>query len=252
MSSNSNKELNRNEYWMFGVHACLAALSNPKRKIIRVLISQKNKEILKDIQITRSIVELVNNDDLNNLFPIGTAHQGIAIQTQILPNENFILFLEKYKTNKTINLLILDQVQDPRNIGGMIRSALAFNVDAIILTDSGTPEESGNIAKSAAGAIEFMPMIRVPNLARAIKKLKAEKFWITGLTQNGSKSLTKNSFPDRSALIIGSEGKGLRNLTEKLCDFLIKIEINSKVESLNNANAAAIALYEISQKNNLN
>ena len=145
-------------------------------------------------------------------------------------------------------VLILDQVTDPRNIGAIMRSALALGASAIIMTDRHAPEETGALAKTAAGALEKLSIIRVTNLARALDSLKEAGFTLVGLEAGGTAALDPFAAEPRLGLVLGSEGAGMRRLTREGCDHLAAIPISPDSESLNVSVAAAIALYATSFK----
>ena len=144
-------------------------------------------------------------------------------------------------------MVILDQVTDPHNIGAIVRSAAAFSADAVILTEYNSPSENNTIVKCAAGACESVPLVKVTNLASCMKTLKKEGYWIIGLDGHTETELNQSIFSDKIALVLGSEGTGMRKLTKDNCDYIAKIKISSNLESLNVSNAAAIALYEFSR-----
>ena len=145
-----------------------------------------------------------------------------------------------------LKVILLDQLSDPRNVGAIMRSARAFGVTAIIATRRNTPEESGALARTATGALEHVPMVRVVNLSRAIQKLQAASITVAGLASDGGMGVKSLSQFPRLAVVVGAEGPGLRRLTRNHCDHLVRIEINNDADSLNVSNAAAIALYAAS------
>ncbi|WP_084264668.1 23S rRNA (guanosine(2251)-2'-O)-methyltransferase RlmB [Sneathiella glossodoripedis] len=238
--------------WLYGDHAVLAALTNPNRKIKRLLITksketQLSAEDLKAVSSTPNL-EYVSTDELNDMLPEGAIHQGIALKATPLPDYSLedIPNLFEGKTHQAI--AVLDQVTDPHNVGAITRSAAAFGIGAIVLPDRRSPSITGVLARSASGAIESVPLIRVNNLARALDKLAEMGFWRIGMDGRADQELeTAITGANRIALVLGSEGKGLRRLTEEKCDLLGKLPISSKIESLNVSNAAAIAFYEIAK-----
>ena len=145
------------------------------------------------------------------------------------------------------HVLILDQVTDPQNIGAIIRSAVAFNTLALIVQDKNAPAETGAMAKASAGMIEHLPIARVTNLSRAIEQLKNAGFWTIGMDGYAQNTVAEMNKSGKTAIIMGSEGKGMRRLVEESCDATVKLPMNEKVESLNVATAAAIVLYEINK-----
>ena len=143
-------------------------------------------------------------------------------------------------------VLILDQVTDPHNVGAIIRSAAAFGAKAIITTDRHAPPESGVLAKSASGALEALPWVRVTNLSRAMDQLADMGYWRIGLDGHAKQDVRDVDFGDNIALVLGAEGKGIRKGTADHCDGLVKLPISRTIESLNVSNAAAVALYVFS------
>lgn len=236
------KDVRSKNLLLYGKHACLAALNNNQRKILKIFIT-KNFDA-STLPAKLSIVpQLITNEEIEKIIPDGSVHQGIIIETMPL-SEPGISYVEK----KGGIVVILDQVTDPQNIGAILRTATAFNVTAIIIPKDNAPEESASLAKAASGALEIVPIIRVTNLVRTIEDLKKHDYWFIGMDGQtdtdigGIKDVSRNT-----ALVMGAEGKGLRRLTREACDFIAKIPISSKVESLNVSNAAAIGLYCLSR-----
>lgn len=176
-------------------------------------------------------------------------HQGVALLVETLCQPSIDELLNRVNTKKTSCVVILDQVTDPNNVGAIIRSALAFSVDAIIVPQNQAAKESSALVKASSGAFERVPMIYVVNLASAIKQFKSSGYWVLGLSGNakGDLSSFQKYFDGKVAIVLGSEGSGMRRLTSESCDLLAKITISSEMENLNISCAAAIALYEISR-----
>ena len=241
-------KLQAEQYWMFGIHACLAAIKNPNRLIQKVLVTENSYQHIEpaDKQNFKAL-NIVNGNFFNSILPPGSLHQGIAVLTKTLRQDSLESIVFKNQGHMRVRILGLDKAQDSRNIGAIIRSAAAFDVDAIITPDKGSPEENANMARTAAGALEIVPFVRVKNFARALNFLKKNNFWITGLSQNGDQKLEEFSFSSKCALIVGSEGSGLRKLTLDSCDNHVKIDTTNRVESLNIAQATTIALYEMNR-----
>lgn len=231
--------------WLYGVHACKAALQNKNRLLFEVcLLNEKSLEqIPSDLILLDSKVKTVDKAWFEKKFGIGAVHQGIAIQVSALLSYSFEELAEIEDPNQLV--IILDQVNDPHNVGAIIRSAAAFGTKAIVMTDRNAPDESGVLAKSASGALELVPLIRCSNLAQAIEKLKKIGFWTYGFAESGNASLQKTDFSGKVALILGAEGKGMRRLTSENCDFLVRLETSQNFSTLNVSNAAAIALYTV-------
>lgn len=225
-------------FWLYGQHAVEAALQNPIRKKIKI----KSVKPLLDSFTQHIPTQIVSRAEIEALCPEGAVHQGIALQVAPLPLKNIEEILSENKKQDV--LLILDQVTDPHNIGAILRSAAAFDASAVIIADSHAPQETSTLVKSSCGGIEIVPLIRVPNLARAMELIKKNGYWILGLDGKAKGTITQGKLPEKTAFVLGSEGSGLRRLTEENCDTLIKLPISPKMESLNVSNAAAIALYE--------
>lgn len=231
------------QIWLYGVHACRRALENPHRQVISILAL--NESVLAKVvvnSVDRSKVKLVDRRQLEVLLQQGAVHQGIAVQVAPLPS----IMIDDLEKDASLNqcVVVLDQVSDPHNVGAILRSAAVFGAKALILTDRNAPSESGVLAKSASGALELVPMIRVTNLAHAIKDLKDIGFWCVGFAETGTKTLDQIDLKGKIALVLGAEGDGMRRLTKDLCDFTVRLPAASSFSALNVSNAAAIALYE--------
>ncbi|MBL4895119.1 MAG: 23S rRNA (guanosine(2251)-2'-O)-methyltransferase RlmB [Emcibacter sp.] len=240
-----------NDLWLFGKHPVLAALNNPKRAITRLLVTKRGADqyLAQFSEINQSVrplnPEIILPDVLEKILPPDCLHQGIALQTYALPDVD-LMDCCTIEGDGSHLLLILDQITDPHNVGAIMRSAAAFGARAIISTDRHAPPESGTLAKSASGALEVLPWIRVTNLSRTLDALAEMGYWRLGLDGSADLSIKQADFGKNIALVLGAEGKGLRKGTQTHCDALIKLPIRRTVESLNVSNAAAIALYEFS------
>ena len=244
LNTNNNHS---NEYWLYGNHSCKAALYNHNREIKKILLKKSNLDLV-PLHLHNK-VEFLENGKLPTNVSKELVAQGIAILTKPLKQPSITEFLDRYDQPEKELLILLDHVSDPQNIGSIFRSAAAFSVSGIITTLDNAPGERQSMVKAAVGAFESLPFIQINNLVNAIKILKQYGYWIIGLDCDTEKSLTdyKRAPREKTVLILGSEEKGLRELTKKHCDFLLKIPINRDVESLNVACAAAIALYKITQ-----
>jgi 23S rRNA (guanosine2251-2'-O)-methyltransferase len=227
---------------LYGTHAALAALANPMRRIKRVLVTKNvQKELEKKLAGIKNI-SVIDGQKLESLLPPGSVHQGIAVEYEPLEQPSLQEWLSE-KINKPV--LLLDQVTDPHNVGAILRSAAAFDVGAVIVTDRNAPQESGVMAKAASGALETVPLIAVTNLVQAMELIKKAGYWIAGLDGNAKQSIHEAKLDTKTALVLGAEGEGLRRLTAEHCDFLMRLPMSNRMESLNVSNAAAVALYEL-------
>lgn len=238
-----HKKRSSDGYWIWGVHACEAALNNPNRVIRRIVATNNAAKQLGVVHHGDARLEVLPPDTIARLLPSDAIHQGIALKVESLDPADWQDVLADRKT-----ILVLDQVTDPHNVGAIMRSAAAFDVGAIILPKDHAPDEGGVLARAASGALDIVPVYRVPNLAGALKELKDEGYWIAGLAGEASASIDKAAEYNPLCLVLGAEGKGMRRLTRELCDVLLSIPISSRMESLNVSNAAAVALYAISAK----
>jgi 23S rRNA (guanosine2251-2'-O)-methyltransferase len=191
----------------------------------------------------QKILQIISRRDLEELLPPGAVHQGVALETAPLGGADLGAITDIAPDNALV--VLLDQASDPRNIGAVMRSAAAFGAAAMILPDRHTPEATGVLAKAASGALERLPLVRVTNIARTLAQLKDADFWCIGLDGDADSPLNTAARPGRVALVIGSEGRGLRRLTAEKCDALAAIPMRAEAGSLNLSAAAAIALYEL-------
>jgi len=237
---------NRPRFW--GRHAVSAALANPVRTVRRVWGTREALAAFggfpSDLPVTYAEVA-----DLGRLVPQDAPHQGIVIEVDPLPDIWLADLLEE-TANEGPNrsLVVLDQVTDPHNVGAVLRSAAAFDALAIVTQDRHAPPESGALARSASGALETVPWVRVVNLARALDEIGEAGFWRIGLTGHSNRLLADAIGTAKVALVLGAEGEGMRQNTEAHCDELAKLPISAKVESLNVSNAAAISLYAVATR----
>ncbi|MGB1547659.1 MAG: 23S rRNA (guanosine(2251)-2'-O)-methyltransferase RlmB [Alphaproteobacteria bacterium] len=241
----------KTEGWLYGTHAVLAALANEERRCKRLVLTEEARATLEnklsEIKVLQRLSpEIVPKPAIGELLPPGAVHQGIALLTDPLPDPGLDALLATIRGKTEAVIVLLDQVTDPQNVGAVLRSAAAFGVDAVLLPLHHAPAVTGALAKAASGTLERVPLIHVPNLARAMDALKAADFWCVGLDAEAETTLDALERSERTALLLGAEGKGLRRLTREHCDFLAKLPIDREaVESLNVAAAAAVALYEL-------
>jgi len=245
------------EIWICGKHSVFSAISQKRRKISEILTTQNNLEDLLKFLKNHSLnhlqksVKLVDNKYIESRVGSPQIHQGLAILASKLPVQNQIDLLEELYEIKDSNnlpkLLLLDQVCDPHNVGAIIRSAAAFGIKKVIFCEHNSPKENATIVKSSAGTIDYVDLVVVVNFSNLIEKLKKLDYWCIGLAGEATQTIDKIKDYKNIALIVGSEGDGIRSLVKKNCDLLVKINMNNNVESLNASVATAIALYEMSK-----
>jgi len=240
--------------WLYGTHAVAAALANPERRWRRLAVlagrEEEAKALVAGARATwhgrGEAVRVLEHHALAAILPAGAVHQGLALEVEPLPARNLddVLPIGDTPVRRSI-VLALDRVSDPQNIGTVLRSAAAFGALAIIVPAHGMPAATGALAKAASGALELVPLVRVVNLARALDRLKGEGFWICGLDAIAPSPLAQLQLGNRIALVLGSEGGGMRRLVRERCDFLARLPTRPGQPTLNVANAAAVALYEL-------
>jgi len=227
--------------YLYGKHVVDLAIKNPRRKILEIYAT---KETMTEMNLPKNMsIRPADKRLLDTIVGQGAVHQGIVAKCESLPPVDFKAFVHSVEDKEKALVIILDQVTDPHNIGAIMRSAVAFNASAVIMPETGAPGESGTLAKSASGATELIPLIRVSNLAHAMDILKKADFWCIGLDGYANDFITDHKLPKRCALVLGAED-GMRRLTMENCDMVVKLPMNSAIESLNVSNAAAVAMYE--------
>lgn len=234
-----NLKNQKNTFWIGGKHTVLSAIKGKKRKIIQI-VALKDHLDLNDAKVKYQIKQI---NFFKKIFKSDINHQGIAAEVSGIEN----IDLKSFIKNKN-NIIILDKVNDPINIGLIIRNVLAFNFEGIIITKNDFKTSSQVMTKTSSGAIEFLDICQVSNLHNSIKELKENNFWITGLDSNVGQNIYNFDWPKKNAIIFGSEGYGLRNLTKNNCDYLLKIPMNRNIESLNVASSVASTLGIYNQK----
>ena len=180
--------------------------------------------------------------EVGALLTEGAVHQGVAMEVSALPATALDAVCHPDATSR---LVVLDRVNDPQNLGAVLRVAAAFEASAVIVPDRHAPGESGALAKAASGTLEIVPLVRVPNVAQALERLKQDGYWCIGLDGGAANTIAQSRPAGATALVLGAEGDGLRRLTRERCDALARLPISDKVESLNLATAAAVALYAL-------
>ncbi len=232
-------QLQPDQVYLYGLHTVRAALDNRERKIVRLSVTQ-NAFARLELPEAHSLpypVEFVSPQDIDKILGPDAIHQGVMLETHPLPARR----LEALKESTL--LLVLDQVTDPHNVGAIMRSAVAFGAGALVTTQRHSPTESGVLAKSASGALELIPYIQITNLANALEELHALGFQTIGLDSEGPAPLEGTFKGNKIALVLGSEGKGLRQKTRDTVTSLARLDMPGAIKSLNVSNAAAVALY---------
>ena len=247
--------MNNSSFFIIGQHAVFEALKNTRRKVLKVFLTEESKKnihrkspqknLLKDVKVYfKTKKELDKYSAKEDLL-----HQGYVAEIEHLENPILKDFI---KEKNDITLVCLDGVTDPRNIGSLIRSAAAFNVDGIIIKGRNYPKESKLMYKAASGSIEYMNIFEVSNINSTLKNLKEKNFWVYGFDGRGQKNFTDIDWKGNNILLFGSEGTGMHKHTSKYADFLVKINIDNKIESLNISSSAAIVFHHLSLLKKIN
>ncbi|HEX2020607.1 MAG TPA: RNA methyltransferase [Aurantimonas sp.] len=223
---------------LYGLHSVAAALQNPKRVLHRLLATRNALARLElDPDAIGCPVEIVEPKLLDTELGTDAVHQGVMLEADPLVPGRLAGLSGAHL------VLVLDQVTDPHNVGAVIRSAAAFAADALVTTARHSPQESGVLAKAASGALEHVPHLEVVNLAEALAELSAQGFQTIGLDSEGPEPFEAALSGERIAIVLGAEGKGLRQKTRATVDRLARLDMPGTIKSLNVSNAAAIALY---------
>jgi 23S rRNA (guanosine2251-2'-O)-methyltransferase len=230
--------------WLYGLHAVQAALANPRRKLGRAVLTPRATETLGTRLLAKVRVETADPSAIDRLLPPGAVHQGAALETWPLKSRDLDDILAEPHEGRRI-VLVLDQLSDPHNVGAILRTAAAFGVTAVVVQDRHAPPQSGALAKAASGALDVIPYVEVVNIARALDELAERGFWRIALVGDGDSNLAEAAPQGDVALVLGSEGAGIRRLVREHCEASAFIPISKTMESLNVSNAAAIALYEL-------
>ena len=223
---------------LYGWHTVVAALANPQRHILKLMLTENAARRLADENIdTRVTPEIVRPAVIDQRLGPDAVHQGLLAEAEPLPSPD----IDSLSQQGIV--LVLDQITDPHNVGAIMRSAAAFAVKAIVTTARHSPEATGVLAKSASGALEMVPLVTVQNLARALTEMNDQGFMTVGLDSKGGENLGEIVLRQPLALVLGAEGKGLRQLTRDTCSILARLDLPGEIKSLNVSNAAVLALY---------
>ena len=243
--------MKKTTFLIAGKHAVTEALKNPSRKVLKVFLTEDSKKILNrnnpNVNLLKNLKLLFKTKkELDRLCSKDQiSHQGLIAEIEHTEQFDLKNYLKLIENRKNVTLLTLEEVTDPRNIGSIIRSAVSFNIDGLIIKERHFPSESKLLYKSASGAMEHINIFEVSNISSTLKYLKTKNFWICGFDKNGNKEFTEYDWKGNNVLLFGSEGYGLKYQTLKNLDFSLKININKKIESLNISNSAAVVFHYI-------
>ncbi|MBN9458993.1 MAG: 23S rRNA (guanosine(2251)-2'-O)-methyltransferase RlmB [Bosea sp. (in: a-proteobacteria)] len=228
---------------LYGVHPVVEALRNPHRRFRRLLATEnalrRLREEIGDLPVE---AELVRPSEIDRLLTPDSVHQGLYLVCEPLPSPD----LDSLPDDAVV--LALDQITDPHNVGAILRSAAAFGAAAVIVTIRHSPAATGVLAKSASGALEHVPLVAVRNLGDALETLGKRGFLRLGFDSEGDVALEEVALRRPLVMVMGAEGKGLRQRTRELCDHVARLEVPGAITSLNVSNATAIALYAASRR----
>tara|TARA_B110001452_G_scaffold231811_1_gene208836 strand:- start:70 stop:816 length:747 start_codon:yes stop_codon:yes gene_type:complete len=241
--------MNKSSFFIVGQHAVIEALRNPKRKVLKVFLTEESKKnihrknpkknILQDVKVYfKTKKELDKYTTKEQLM-----HGGYVAEIEYLDQPDLKEFI---KEKKNLTLVCIDEVTDPRNIGSLIRSAASFNIDGLIVKERQFPDDSKLMYKSASGSMEHLNIFKVSNINSTLKNLREKNFWVYGFDTRGEKNFTEIKWEGKNVLLFGSEGFGMREHTGKYTDFFVKINISNDIESLNISNSAAIVFHHLS------
>jgi 23S rRNA (guanosine2251-2'-O)-methyltransferase len=245
--------MRKSTFLIAGKHAVTEALKNPDRKVLRVFLTEDSKKTLNRENQSYNLLKNIkifykNKKELDRLCSKEQiSHQGLIAEVEHKEALSLKEYIENTKDKKNLTFVVLEEVTDPRNIGSIIRSAASFNIDGLIVKERSFPSESKLLYKSSSGCIEHMNIFEVSNLSSTLKYLKTRNFWICAFDKSGNKDFTKHDWKGKNVLLFGSEGYGLKHQTLKNSDFLLYIDINKNIESLNISNSAAVVFHHINR-----
>ena len=244
--------MKKSTFLIVGKHAVLEALKNPNRKIERVFLTEDAEKKLNRENQNLNLFKKINvfyksRKELDNLCGRDeTAHQGLVAEIEQLED----ITLKEYileNNKKNVNFIALEEVTDPRNIGSIIRSAVAFNIDGIIVKERSYPSKSKLLYKSASGGTEHIKIFRVSNINTALRFLKTKEFWVSAFDISAKKDFTKHNWKGKNILLFGSEGFGIKAKTLENSDFRFKVYMSNNIESLNISNTVSVVCHHIYQ-----
>ena len=242
--------MKKTTFLIVGKHAVQEALKNSSRKIERVFVTEDalkklNRENQNLNLFEKTSVFYKSRRELDNLCGRDeTAHQGLVAEVEQLEEITLKEFITENK-KENLNLIALEEVTDPRNIGAIIRSAAAFNIDGIIVKERSYPSKSKLLYKSASGGTEHIKIFKVSNVKTALKFLKTKEFWVSAFDVSAKKDFTKHNWKGKNILLFGSEGYGIKAKTLENSDFRFKVNMNNNIESLNISNTVTVVCHHI-------
>ena len=242
--------MKKTTFLIVGKHAVVEALKNPSRKIERVFLTEDAQKKLNRENQSLNLFKKINvfyksRKELDNLCGRDeTSHQGLVAEVEQLEEITLKKFVQE-NSNKDINLIALEEVTDPRNIGSIIRSAVAFGIEGLIVKERSFPSKSKLLYKSASGGTEHIKIFKVSNLNTAMSFLKKKNFWISAFDVSSSKDFTTNDWKGNNVLLFGSEGFGIKAKTLDKSDFRFRVKMNQNIESLNISNTVSIVCHHI-------
>ena len=244
--------MKKTTFLIVGKHAVLEALKNPYRKIERIFVTEDAQKKINRENQSLNLFKSLNvfyksKRELDNLCGKDeTSHQGLIAEVEHLEEISLKDFIFRNK-KQNINLIALEEVTDPRNIGSIIRSAVAFNIDGLIVKERSFPSKSKLLYKSASGGVEHIKIFKVSNISSTLKFLKSKDFWISAFDTTSSKDFTKNNWKGKNVLLFGSEGYGVKAKTLENSDFRFRVNMNNNIESLNISNTVSVVCHHIFQ-----
>ena len=244
--------MKKTTFLIVGKHAVLEALKNPNRKIERVFLTEDAQKKLNKENQSLNLFKSINvfyksQRELDNLCGRDeTAHQGLVAEVEQIEEISIKDFVTS-NNKKNVNLIALEEVTDPRNIGSIIRTAVAFNIDGLIVKERSFPSKSKLLYKSASGGVEHIKIFKVSNLNSTLRYLKSKDFWVSAFDVSATKDFTTNNWKGKNVLLFGSEGFGIKAKTLENSDFRFKVNINRNIESLNISNTVSVVCHHIFQ-----
>ena len=245
--------MKKTTFLIVGKHAVLEALKNPSRKIERIFLTEDAQKKLNRENQNLNLFKKINifyksKKELDNLCGKDeTSHQGLVAEVEQLEEITLKEFIIENKKEKNLNLIALEEVTDPRNIGSIIRSAVAFNIDGIIVKERSFPSKSKLLYKSASGGVEHIKIFKVANVNTALKFLKSKEFWVSAFDINSKTDFIKHNWSGKNILLFGSEGFGIKDKTLRNSDFQFRVNMNNNIESLNISNTVSVVCHHIFQ-----